>query len=639
MTPFSLNIPPEILTQIFQWIYLVAVNNPRGQPVDGKHVRRLCWPVSQVCKYWRDVALAAPFLWTYLPTINLDDDELPSPNQQFEFLKALIPRTRNHTLHISAVGATETDFDKCLEVVDYITEYSERWESLSVRASPDYLEEYFGDISGRLPRLEMLTLALLDGDGAELTLFEDAPNLKFVHITGQPAGFLNLDTQALLHLYDDTAILTHNLQPTHGFPQLRTLEVFDTGDGFDYSQLSYDEDVVLFPALRTLHYTSSDDFPGGEFFMFVIAPVLEDLSVVAYDGDITGYLVDLHIRSGSPPLKHLRLRLAMDDLPEQAFPDLLKLLPQLESLAIDLPPVSNISSLAVCQGLDVLVPQLRKCIFISSGEVIQDDVGHAIAGMAEARCRRPQLQPSNSDTSTSADSTTDKDDAAVWMQLYLQQNLLWYEDRPWSAGFGRPLYTNPKIFPIKLESWYQPQNGASDTNSDDEQDVSKRRRSSRIRQKQRGIQESVYAKVVSEIPNLVSPADQEFNSESANYKRTLELIAKLEKKYKSEHLVNFLVANTSPCLIYLAYTLKTRLPGHDHERDGNSLYGRVVRFLRRVKSDLLQRLDEFHWIWVMDPDAYVLKYIHDGHELRADRDKFAEAVLGLSDDLWLLEDL
>ncbi|KAF5328779.1 hypothetical protein D9619_011544 [Psilocybe cf. subviscida] len=633
MKAFSQGVPPEILTQIFEWIYLVAVrvDNPRGQPVDGKHVRRLCWPVSQVCKYWREVTLAAPFLWTYLPTINLDDDELSSSSQQLECLKALIPRTRNHTLHIAAVSATETDFDKCLEVVDYIAEYSERWESLFVRASPDYLEEYFGEVRGYLPGLEMLKLELLDGGGTDLTLFGDAPNLKFVHITGQPAGCLDLDTQTLLHLYDDTAILMHNLRPTHEFPQLNALDVIDTYDTFYYSNLSDVEDVVLFPVLKILDYSCGEEFPADAGFLnFAKTPALEELSVTADVGDTIGCLMDLHGRSGSLPLKHLRLRAEINDYPEHPFSDLLKLLPDIESLDINFPDICDISRLTITQDPNILAPRLKKCSFICYGNMVDDDAHHLISQLASARCSLPSRGSSN----TPHPAAQDGEGVVESMELFLHQDLTRHISPPrTTSGFGYGQYGYPAILPIRLEPWYyqrkKDQAALDSVYNDALPRPSKRRWQSTLR--------SVYSKAVEDICIEVLPEYPEVQAD-VRRRRVANLIRELQSRYNAENLVNFLEANTSTCLICLAFILKDQFRDSDDKLDDDSPYIRVVRLLRQVKMDLMKRLDEFHWIWETSPDLYSLRYIPDGHEMRKDCDKFANAVLGLSDDVWILGD-
>lgn len=111
-------------------------------------------------------------------------------------------------------------------------------------------------------------------------------------------------------------------------------------------------------------------------------------------------------------------------------------------------------------------------------------------------------------------------------------------------------------------------------------------------------------------------------------------------------------------MICLAFILKDQFRDSDDKLDDDSPYIRVVRLLRQVKMDLMKRLDEFHWIWETSPDLYSLRYIPDGHgklrqhpveanaislisyysEMRKDCDKFANAVLGLSDDVWILGD-
>lgn len=64
-------------------------------------------------------------------------------------------------------------------------------------------------------------------------------------------------------------------------------------------------------------------------------------------------------------------------------------------------------------------------------------------------------------------------------------------------------------------------------------------------------------------------------------------------------------------MIALAYMLKKCLPAD--AQGNNPPYERVVRLMKRVKEDLMERLDDFHWIWETTPDADTIRYIPDQH--------------------------
>jgi hypothetical protein len=66
------------------------------------------------------------------------------------------------------------------------------------------------------------------------------------------------------------------------------------------------------------------------------------------------------------------------------------------------------------------------------------------------------------------------------------------------------------------------------------------------------------------------------------------------------------------CLISLAYVFKTQLP-NKYKTKEITPYKRITRLLKEVRTDLMQRLDEFHWIWETTPNAYTIRYIPDQH--------------------------
>ncbi|KAF5328642.1 hypothetical protein D9619_011539 [Psilocybe cf. subviscida] len=152
------------------------------------------------------------------------------------------------------------------------------------------------------------------------------------------------------------------------------------------------------------------------------------------------------------------------------------------------------------------------------------------------------------------------------------------------------------------------------------------------------VRRSAYTKAVAAIPEMLfkeHTGQIDFNS--FDFKHTLDLITTVEKNYKAEELVDFLKANTNICLISAAYAFKTRLSSNKEGQ--NTPYKRVLRLLQKVKGELTRRLDSFHWIWETSLDKTWIRYIPNSHELHSDPDKFANAVLSVTNDLWMLEDM
>ncbi|KAF5328785.1 hypothetical protein D9619_011542 [Psilocybe cf. subviscida] len=611
---YTLGLPPETLTEIFQWIYTISLGSSVYPPMNGKVVRDLCWPTSQVCRYWREVALASPILWAHLPCLNLIYRDEGALDEQSEALKVLIARARSHPLHVSVVFPTiwtyitDMDLESMVQAIDNLTRHSKRWQSLSINAAPDIVECLFQSTRGRLPRLEALTLDFLDGEEADVTIFMDTPKLKFVHITGStPEGLLLLDTRALVRLQDDMAAIMRAVPPDHGFSLLTALELRDGDMSWD----SIDQENYVFPVLKTLDYHHDrDDLPVG-FMRFAITPALEELSIKTITvEDIIGELVEMCLRSGTIPLKKLCLRIRIVGCDIDGFANLLRLLPTLEILDMNIPRIKQIIELYVSQGSDVLVPRLRKCSFLFEGDDLVDELFDSALGLTLTRLASARCGPSPNES---------EGQHAVGMQLLLQT------DRPGrtrrcrpGTGFDEEEYHYLAFQPTRLEPWFKPQYQFPPWPA------------------QSDMPHNAYTQAGALIPTVLDRWSQPVDLDSFEYRRTLNLLEDVERNYKGTQVVQFLNANTNICMIALAYMLKKCLPAD--AQGNNPPYERVVRLMKRVKEDLMERLDDFHWIWETTPDADTIRYIPDQHEMREDRDKFANAVLGLSDDQWLLDD-
>ncbi|KAF5328782.1 hypothetical protein D9619_011541 [Psilocybe cf. subviscida] len=603
MADFSEQVPPEILTEIFKWLHISALSLFESAPVDGGRVFEQCWPVSSICKYWREVALASPFLWTYLPRITVRDNyENPlskeDPDPYLDRLKELISRAPNGTLHPSFIcTATGIEGPHLSGVATYLISRSSQWGSVSISGIVDCIALFFWEIGDRVPCLEALRLEFLEGDeepdGTELPMFDEAPMLKSVHISGVSEWDLELDTRSLVYLYDGVGGIIHNITATHGFPKLVTLEVHDRGL-FDYTDPMEDDFTINLPVLKRLVYKCDDNMNSEEgFLLFPVAPSLEELTIAAPEGDVITHIVTMRDRSAeSLPLKFLRiLENTMEECIDGTLVELLQDLPDLEVLEMAFPSEDEIDSLAVSEGDEVLVPRLKKCTFEHHADTFDDSNG-PINQLIASRC-----EPSVKKQGSSGRVAT--------MELIICSSIFCanLEDRT-MLGFGDGQYGYLGIQPTRLEPWYG----------------------------DRTVQRSAYTEAVATIPQMLFQQHGNINTNSFEYKHSLELITRVEQKYNAKELVKFLESNTTICMISSAYAFKTRL-------DENKPYGRILRLLQKVKGDLTRRLDDFHWIWETSLDKIWIRYIPNGHEMRSDPDKFANAVLGITDDLWILEDM
>ncbi|KAF5322245.1 hypothetical protein D9619_001146 [Psilocybe cf. subviscida] len=615
----SRELPPELLTDVFEWLYVTSLAgySPSFHP-DGKSVRALCWPVSQVCKYWRDVALASPFLWTSLPRVNLGHHHNPSPKERLEALTELVSRTRNQPLHVSITCRKDTWIGPLLTVLDFILSLSNQWGSISIDAPAELIESIFELMQGRVGRLQSLRLCFLEwhkpeteaeaAKQAALNMFKDAPMLKNVIISGSltaTAGWqLALDTHSLEYLHVGMGSIVHSIKTTPGFEfsKLTTLEMWDRGI-FDYSEMADEEVTLAFPALRSLTYQCSDWFdPDERFLLLPVAPHLERLAITAARGDIASLLIGLHKRSTTPanrshPLKLLYIRVDLSYSFDRDYVRLLKLFSNLETLDMNFPAVEVLDALSKVEGTRTLVPQLKKCAFLFCGENL-DRVNTAVARLAYERCERPPLRAS-------------QEQLLVELCIHVQyRRELSFAPRQ-RPGFGINDWVHLGIQPTRLEPWYG---------------------------HNRQVLRSAYRDASKTIPSMFLKECGEIDVTRLGYRHTVELIDLVDKRYKAEELVDFLETNTNIYLISVAHVFRTEMT-EDSKRE-NSTYRRIVRLLKQVRQDILNRLNDllFHWIWESTRDKIWIRYIADEDALRDDPERFANAILGISDDLWIYDD-
>ncbi|KAJ7633191.1 hypothetical protein FB45DRAFT_1058154 [Roridomyces roridus] len=166
-----LALPAEITSEIFLQF---LPSYPERPSVVGPYSPSL---LLQICRRWRDVALATPTLWSTMELI------LESPQYhagQLDLLKVWLPRSGNCALSIQL--ECDMDDDEALAIIGQYIEallcHPSRWQDMEIVIPYEDLLR----ITGSMPLLRSLTIGPCNwGDGPDKpvpVLFTEAPALK-----------------------------------------------------------------------------------------------------------------------------------------------------------------------------------------------------------------------------------------------------------------------------------------------------------------------------------------------------------------------------------------------------------------------------------------------------------------------------
>jgi len=132
--PYSCDLPPELLSQIFIRAIptreIVADNDftaTRGSDY------KITFALSQVCSYWRTVALATPQIWSSIYVVR--QNRLES-SALMAFTKMFLERSRNVSLHITII-LPKVHKDSSIRPLDLIFSYSYRWKTAIIHFHDD----------------------------------------------------------------------------------------------------------------------------------------------------------------------------------------------------------------------------------------------------------------------------------------------------------------------------------------------------------------------------------------------------------------------------------------------------------------------------------------------------------------------
>lgn len=348
-------VPPEVLEQIFQhctWQFI---------PGQNCHWRELPWAISQVSRIWRQVALNLPFLWNRLP-IHLGDGTWANLDALATFLRGLLQRSRNAPLYLY-VYAPFKEYD-WHPLIDALVPHSERIEELTIESSTITMNA-FQTIKGRLPSLRKLTLSKVSrpchASALVIDIFEHAPLLREVTFVRLYTHELMLPWPQLISFNGNGINRTGLCQVVTNSPDLERLEVA----GYCYG---------AGPKIATLHHLTrlkikleNPVINSNFFFGCLNLPIVEEIEVEEYQGDVIPHINTMLSRSPTPSmLRKLALRTGIQDVGD--LTSLLRLTPRLVELDLELPPLHDLLELIIDRERPPLVPMLETLILHANTE-------------------------------------------------------------------------------------------------------------------------------------------------------------------------------------------------------------------------------------------------------------------------------
>lgn len=326
--PIATRIPAEILIQIIDQLqnrYSPWTEYP--------------WPYTYVCRYWREVLIAEPHLWT---TINLDVQ--PSPQEQeghlFERLALQLERTGSQPFFLSTHA--QDGFDP--KVFELLVSHHNRWKEAE-------LDLFASDMTqllclreswsfDRLSRLELRTDPPSDEAPLNLDMFMQAPQLQVLHLMLANLSAFNfpwsrLTSLTLTHVYAELGYVQQV------FGQCTSLVDLELAPLNIDGQAAYPDMTISLPHLDALTYEVSDE--PGNLLQLLHMPALELLTLTA--GAPLEQIQSCFLLS-NPPLTTLQLSMIVwrPYQPEQdaaTLKDILRMVPTLEYLGMTTPPLST----------------------------------------------------------------------------------------------------------------------------------------------------------------------------------------------------------------------------------------------------------------------------------------------------------
>ncbi|KIM42362.1 hypothetical protein M413DRAFT_10518 [Hebeloma cylindrosporum] len=96
------DLPPELLEKIFlQTTWVRNFETDLGVEILEPLPKFIFGPVSQVCRYWRTIALVTPGMWTSIPALCKWRSNDPEPEPVIHLIRTFLERSGNSPIHIT----------------------------------------------------------------------------------------------------------------------------------------------------------------------------------------------------------------------------------------------------------------------------------------------------------------------------------------------------------------------------------------------------------------------------------------------------------------------------------------------------------------------------------------------------------
>ena len=366
-------VPTEVLEEIFRHCTRPFILD------QNCHWRELPWTISQVCRTWREIALNLPCLWNRIP-IHLRDNTLANLDAQATFLTGLLARSRNAPLYLY-VQAQFKEYD-WHPLINALVPHSERVEELTIKSSTVTMNA-FQKFKGRLPLLRKLTLSKTSQrnhpSALIIDLFEEVPLLRDVTLSALYTHELILPWPQVISFNGSRINRTGLSQLLANSLDLERLEIA----GYSYGA---GPKTATLRRLTTLKVKlENPSITSNFFFGSLNLPIVEEIEVEEYQGDLLPHLITMLSRCPTPSmLRKLALRNIIQEAPGD-LTSLLRLTPQLLELNLELPPIHDLFELIINPESAPLVPMLETLIIhIKAEDIWRKEI--PATSIARSRC-------------------------------------------------------------------------------------------------------------------------------------------------------------------------------------------------------------------------------------------------------------
>jgi len=260
-----LTLPNEIISEIFMQF---LPPYPLCPPSTGLSSPTL---LTQICRRWREIALASPMLWRAI-TITLSLYDIPFHRQRhlLDFLR----RSSCCPLSIQSDLDSNDAAVRVTEVFVAVAAHRARWEHVRLRLTSQQLS--LSTIVGPMPLLRDLQLALID-DPHPPSIFplHEVPLLRSVILEEYAPSNVSLPWAQLTSLTLNTVYRSEYLpilQQAHNLVQCRLDILFDDNDPPDPHE-------ITLPCLQSLTLGDANSNWAGTYPDFFVVPALRSLQI------------------------------------------------------------------------------------------------------------------------------------------------------------------------------------------------------------------------------------------------------------------------------------------------------------------------------------------------------------------------